>query len=53
MDDHGENDGLDGVFYNLMPVDVYNMIAPHGQIRVEQVRVHGMINDAFEVQGGI
>jgi len=44
------------MFYNSMPVDVYNMIAPHGQIRVEQVRVehdrvHEMINDAFGVQG--
>ncbi|KAG5630921.1 hypothetical protein H5410_002638 [Solanum commersonii] len=38
-----------------MPLDVYNMVAPHGQIRVEQVRVehdrvYEMINDAFEVQ---
>ena len=61
--DHGESDGLDGIFYNSMPVDVYNMVAPHGQIRVEQVRVkhdrvehdrvHEMINDAFGVQGGM
>ncbi|KAG5570553.1 hypothetical protein H5410_060319 [Solanum commersonii] len=34
------------------------MVAPHGQIRVEQVRVehdrvHEMINDAFRVQGGM
>ncbi|WMV55162.1 hypothetical protein MTR67_048547 [Solanum verrucosum] len=58
--DHGESDGLDGMFYNSMPVDVYNMVAPHGQIRVEQVRikhdrvehdrVHEMIDDAFGVQ---
>ncbi|WMV51044.1 hypothetical protein MTR67_044429 [Solanum verrucosum] len=53
---HGESDGLDGMFYNSMPVDVYNMVAPHGQIRVEQVRVehdrvHEMINDVFGVQG--
>ncbi|KAH0724842.1 hypothetical protein KY284_000707 [Solanum tuberosum] len=55
--------GLDGIFYNSMHVDVYNMVAPHGQIRVEQVRVehdrvehdrvHEMINDAFGVQGGM
>jgi len=56
--DHGESDGLDGMFYNSMHVDVYNMVAPHGQIRVEQVRVehdrvHEMINDAFGVQGGM
>ncbi|WMV08697.1 hypothetical protein MTR67_002082 [Solanum verrucosum] len=56
--DHGESDGLDGIFYNSMHVDVYNMVAPHGQIRVEQVRVehdrvHEMINDAFGVQGGM
>ncbi|KAG5581053.1 hypothetical protein H5410_051680 [Solanum commersonii] len=56
--DHGKSDGLDGIFYNSMPVDVYNMVAPHGQIRIEQVRVehdrvHEMINDAFGVQGGM
>ncbi|WMV15129.1 hypothetical protein MTR67_008514 [Solanum verrucosum] len=61
--DHGESDGMDGIFYNSMPVDVYNMVALHGQIRVEQVRVehdrvkhdrvHEMINDAFGVQGGM
>ncbi|KAG5632074.1 hypothetical protein H5410_003791 [Solanum commersonii] len=55
--DHGESDGLDGIFYNSMPVDVYNMVAPHGQIRVEQVRVehdraHEMINDAFGFKVG-
>ncbi|WMV45287.1 hypothetical protein MTR67_038672 [Solanum verrucosum] len=54
--DHG--DRLDGMFHNSMHVDVYNMVAPHGQIRVEQVRVehdrvHEMINDAFGVQGGM
>ncbi|KAG5577351.1 hypothetical protein H5410_057485 [Solanum commersonii] len=54
--DHGESDGLDGMFYNSMLVDVYNMVAPHGQIMVEQVRVeydrvNEMINDAFRVQG--
>ncbi|KAG5631072.1 hypothetical protein H5410_002789 [Solanum commersonii] len=58
---HRESDGLDGMFYNSMPMDVYNMVAPHGQIRVEHVRVehdrvehdrvHEMINDAFGVQG--
>ena len=36
---HGESDGLDGMFYSSMPVDVYDMIAPHSKIRVEQVRV--------------
>ncbi|KAG5595546.1 hypothetical protein H5410_036778 [Solanum commersonii] len=41
-----------------MPVDEYNMVASHGQIRVEQDRVkhdrvHEMINNAFKVQGGI
>ncbi|WMV58234.1 hypothetical protein MTR67_051619 [Solanum verrucosum] len=56
--DHEESDGLDGMLYNLMPVDAYNMVAPHGQIRVEQVRVehdrvHEMINDTFGVQGGM
>ncbi|KAG5632499.1 hypothetical protein H5410_004216 [Solanum commersonii] len=61
--DHVESDGLDGIFYNSMSVDVYNMVAPHVQIRVEQVRVehdrfehdrvHEMINDAFGVQGGM
>ncbi|KAG5570564.1 hypothetical protein H5410_060330 [Solanum commersonii] len=58
MFDHGESDGLNGIFYNSMHVDVYNMVAPHDQIRVEQVRVehdrvHEMINDAFGVQGGM
>ncbi|KAG5600161.1 hypothetical protein H5410_031531 [Solanum commersonii] len=48
--DHGESDGLDGMFYNSMNVDVYNMVAPHGQIRVEHDRAHEMINDAFGVQ---
>ncbi|KAH0679485.1 hypothetical protein KY284_020570 [Solanum tuberosum] len=56
--DHGERDGLDGMFYNSLHVDEYNMIAPHGQIRVEHDRVehdrvHEMINDAFGVQGGM
>ncbi|WMV24332.1 hypothetical protein MTR67_017717 [Solanum verrucosum] len=61
--DHGESDGLDGIFYNSMHVDVYNMVAPHGHIGVEQVRVEHdrvehdrvreMINDAFGVQGGM
>ncbi|KAG5589982.1 hypothetical protein H5410_040496 [Solanum commersonii] len=51
-------DGLDDMFYNSMHVDEYNMLAPHGQIRVEQdrvenVRVHEMINDAFRVHGGM
>ncbi|WMV49681.1 hypothetical protein MTR67_043066 [Solanum verrucosum] len=51
--DHGERDGLNGMFYNLMHVDDYNMLAPHGQIRVkhddrvEHDRVHDMINDDF------
>ncbi|WMV54577.1 hypothetical protein MTR67_047962 [Solanum verrucosum] len=54
--DHGDSDGWDDMFYNSKPVDVYNIVAPHGQIRVEQVRVehdrvHEMINDAFGVQG--
>ncbi|KAG5606049.1 hypothetical protein H5410_027541 [Solanum commersonii] len=53
-----ESDGLDGMFYNSMHVDVYNMVAPDGQIRVEQVRVehdrvHEMINDSFGVQSGM
>ncbi|KAG5595483.1 hypothetical protein H5410_036715 [Solanum commersonii] len=48
--DHGERDGLNGMFYNTMHVDEYNMIAPHGQIRVEHDRVHEMINDALGVQ---
>ncbi|KAG5610619.1 hypothetical protein H5410_021900 [Solanum commersonii] len=39
------------MFYNLMPVDEYNMLAPHGQIRIEHDRVHEMINDTFGVQG--
>ncbi|WMV09922.1 hypothetical protein MTR67_003307 [Solanum verrucosum] len=51
--DHGESDGLDGRFYNSIPVDVNNMVALHGQIRVEHDRVHEMINDAFGVQGGM
>ncbi|KAG5601161.1 hypothetical protein H5410_032531 [Solanum commersonii] len=56
--DHGESDGLDGMFYNLMLVDVYNMVAPHGHIRVEQVRVehnrvHEIINVVFGVQDGM
>ena len=38
--DHGESDGLDGMFYNSMPVDEYNMLAPNGQIRVECDRLH-------------
>ncbi|KAG5609941.1 hypothetical protein H5410_021222 [Solanum commersonii] len=36
-----------------MPVDVCNMVAPHGQIRVKHDRVHEMINDDFGVQGGM
>ncbi|KAG5632041.1 hypothetical protein H5410_003758 [Solanum commersonii] len=51
--DHEERDELNGMFYNLMHVDEYNMLAPHGQIRVEHDRVHEMINDAFGVQGGM
>ncbi|KAG5598891.1 hypothetical protein H5410_030261 [Solanum commersonii] len=51
--DHGERDGLNDMFYNSMPVDDYNMLAPHGQIRVEHDRVHEIINDAFRVQGGM
>ncbi|KAG5584959.1 hypothetical protein H5410_045393 [Solanum commersonii] len=56
--DHGESDGFDSMFYYSMPVDIYNMVAPHGQIRVEHVRVehnrvHEMINVAFGVQGHI
>ncbi|KAG5580872.1 hypothetical protein H5410_051499 [Solanum commersonii] len=50
---HGERDGLNGMFYNSMHVDEYNMLAPHGQIRVEHDRVHEMINDAFGVQSGM
>ncbi|KAG5585303.1 hypothetical protein H5410_045737 [Solanum commersonii] len=46
-------DGLNGLFYNSMHVDEYNMLAPHDQIRVEHDRVHEMINDAFGVQGGM
>ena len=61
--DHGEIDGLDDKFYNSMPLDVYNRIAPYGEIRVEPVRLelvcvehdrfHEIINDAFGVQGGM
>ncbi|KAG5609695.1 hypothetical protein H5410_020976, partial [Solanum commersonii] len=37
-----------------MPVDEYNMLASHRQIRVEHDdRVHEIINDAFGVQGGM
>ncbi|KAG5595091.1 hypothetical protein H5410_036323 [Solanum commersonii] len=50
--DHGERDGLDGMFYNSMLVDEYNMLAPHGQIRVEHDRVHEMINDVFGFKVG-
>ncbi|KAG5569836.1 hypothetical protein H5410_059602 [Solanum commersonii] len=57
--DPGERDGLNDMFYNSMPVDEYNMLASHGQIRVEHDdrvkhdRVHEMINYAFGVQGGM
>ncbi|KAG5616628.1 hypothetical protein H5410_016452 [Solanum commersonii] len=51
--DHEEKDELDGMVYNSMAVDEYNMLAPHGQIRVEHDRVHEMINDAFGVQGSV
>ncbi|KAG5600262.1 hypothetical protein H5410_031632 [Solanum commersonii] len=51
--DHGERDELNGIFYNSMFVDEYNMLAPHSQIRVEHNRVHEMINYAFRVQGGM
>ncbi|KAG5615763.1 hypothetical protein H5410_015587 [Solanum commersonii] len=37
--DHGESDGLDGIFYNSMLVMYIIWFAQHGQIRVEQVRV--------------
>ncbi|KAG5606373.1 hypothetical protein H5410_027865 [Solanum commersonii] len=33
--DHGESDRLDDMFYKSMSVDVYNMVAPYGQIKVE------------------
>ncbi|KAG5579940.1 hypothetical protein H5410_050567 [Solanum commersonii] len=36
-----------------MYVDEYNILAPYGQIRVEDDRVHQMINDAFGVQAGM
>ena len=53
--DHGEIDGLDGMLYISMPLDAYNRIAPHGQIRVEHVSVeHDRVNEinyAFGVQG--
>ncbi|KAG5585181.1 hypothetical protein H5410_045615 [Solanum commersonii] len=57
--DHGVRDGLNGIFYNSMHVDEYNMLASNGQIRVEHDnrvehdRVHEMINDAFGVEGGM
>uniref|UniRef100_M1DDG2 Uncharacterized protein n=1 Tax=Solanum tuberosum TaxID=4113 RepID=M1DDG2_SOLTU len=61
---HVERDGLNGMFYNSMPVDEHYMLAPHDQIRVEHDdkveqdkvkhdKVHEMINDAFGVQGGM
>ena len=33
--DYGEMDGLDGMFYNSMSLNVYNRIGPHVQTRVE------------------
>ena len=33
--DHGEKDGLSNMFCSSMPVDEYNMPAPHCHIRVE------------------
>ncbi|WMV49207.1 hypothetical protein MTR67_042592 [Solanum verrucosum] len=66
--DHEEIDGLNDMFYNLLPMDEYSILAPHGQIRVEHDRVpldrvqhdafqhdrvHEMVNDAFGIQGGV
>ncbi|KAG5579363.1 hypothetical protein H5410_049990 [Solanum commersonii] len=61
--DHEEIDGLNDMFYNLLPTDEYSILAPHGQIRVEHDRVqndafqhdrvHEMVNDAFAIQGGV
>lgn len=56
---HEEIDGLNDMFYNSMPVDEYNILVPHGQIRfehddrIEHDMVHEMINKAFGVQGGM
>ena len=41
------------MFCNSMLVDVYNRIATHGRIRVEQDKVHQMIDNALGVQGGM
>ena len=56
------------MFYNSIPVDKYNMLVPHGNIRVEldvvehdrvehdkfeHDRVYEMINDTFWIQGGM
>ena len=38
------------MFYNSMHMDEYNMLATHGQIKVEYYRVNEMINDNFMVQ---
>lgn len=46
---HDERDGLDDMSYNSMHVDEYNILAPHGQIRVKQDVVHEIINNTFRV----
>ena len=47
--DHGKRNELNGMFYNLMVVDEFNKLAPHGQIRVEHDMVHEIINYAFGI----
>lgn len=53
MVDHGERGGWNSMFCNSMSLNEYNMLVPHGQIRVEHDRVQEMINDVFIDQGGI
>lgn len=56
--------GRNDIFYNLMSMDEYTMLASHGQIRFEHNRVdsiqhdtfehvHEMINDTFRIEVGM
>ncbi|KAM3360740.1 putative protein isoform X1 [Capsicum galapagoense] len=66
--DHGERDGLNGIFYNSLPMDEYDMLVHGRHARIQHARVqhrvqhdrvqqedriHEMVNDAFGIGDGI
>ena len=66
--DHRERDGLNGIFYNLLPEDEYDMLVHGRHARIQHARVqhrvqhdrvqhddrvHEMVNDAFGIGDGM